>query len=67
MKEKLTPLEHRLMNLIIEGMECKNICEWLNINYNEYVKMKNNILKKLNINKIDKILYVAIKNGLVEF
>lgn len=59
-----TPLEKEVMQLLIEGYNACDILDWLGINYVEYLKTKNNILKKLEINRITQILPKAIELGL---
>ena len=67
MKEKLTPMETEVMRLLAEGMDCYGICDCLDIEYCEYKKLKNNVLKKLGIKKITQILSTAINVGLLKF
>ena len=67
MKEKLTPMELEVMCLLAEGMDCYGICDCLDIEYCEYKKLKNSVLKKLGIKKITQILATAINIGLLNF
>ena len=67
MVTNLTPLEYEVLHLLAEGMEGRTICEYLNIDYKLYTKTKNNILKKLKINSISKILITALNENLIKF
>ena len=60
----LTPLEKEVMQLLIEGYNARDILDWLGIDYIEYLKTKNNILRKLEINRVTHILPKAIELGL---
>lgn len=64
--DELTPLELRVMRLLAEGLDAFSICDWLGIDYPEYVKCKNSILKKLKIKRIAQILPVGVAHGLID-
>ncbi len=65
--DELTPLELRVMRLLAEGLDAFSIMDWLGIDYSEYVKCKNSILKKLKIKRIAQILPTAVTLGLIDF
>lgn len=65
--DKLTPLELKVMRLLAEGLDAYSIMNWLGIDYPEYVKCKNSILKKLKIKRITQILPTAVSLGLIDF
>lgn len=64
--DELTPLELKVMRLLAEGLDAYSICDWLGIDYSEYVKFKNSILKKLKIKRITQILPTAVSHGLID-
>lgn len=65
--DELTPLELRVLRLRAEGLDAFSIMDWLGIDYSEYVKCKNSILKKLKIKRIAQILPTAVTLGLIDF
>lgn len=65
--DELTPLELRVLRLLAEGLDAFSICDWLAIDYAQYVKCKNSILKKLKIKRITQILPTAVSLGLIDF
>lgn len=65
--DELNPLELKVMNLLAEGLDASSICNWINIDYQQYLKSKKSILKKLKIKRITEILPAAIKSGLIKF
>ncbi len=60
----LTQLEKDIMQLLIEGHNAREITDWLAIDYIQYKKSKNKILKELKITRITQILPAAINLGL---
>lgn len=60
----LTPLEKEVMQLLIEGYNACEILDCLGIDYNDYLKTKSKILKKLKVKRIIQILPHVLANGL---
>lgn len=65
--DELTPLELKVMRLLAEGLDAFSICDWLAIDYPQYVKCKNSILKKFKIKRITQILPIAVTLGMIDF
>lgn len=65
MQNKLSELEYNVMMLLAAGMDARAITDYLNISYKIYIKVKNNILKKLKIKTRNKILFTALENELI--
>lgn len=57
----LTPLEKEVMQLLIEGYNAYEILDCLGIDYNDYLKTKSKILKKLKVKRIIQILPASIE------
>jgi len=65
--DEFTPLELSVMRLLAEGLDAFAVCDWLGIDYKQYLEAKKNILKKLKIKRITQILPVAIYRGFMNF
>ncbi len=66
MQNKLSELEYNVMMLLAAGMDARAITDYLNISYKIYIKVKNNILKKLKIKTRTQILFTALENELIK-
>lgn len=66
MQNKLSELEYNVMMLLAAGMDARAITDYLNISYKIYIKVKNNILKKLKIKTRNQILFTALENELIK-
>lgn len=65
MLEILTEQEKEIATMLMQGQNYRVICEWIGINYKEYLKIKRSIFKKLNIKRVIQILPIAIKNKII--
>lgn len=63
MFKDLTEQEKEIALMLMQGQNCRTICEWFGIDYKEYVKIKKNIFKKLNIKRVTQLLPLAIVVG----
>ena len=62
MIEDLTDKEKAVMDMLIQGQNCRIITEWLCIDYPSYNSIRKSILKKLAVNRTTQLLRVAIEN-----
>jgi len=62
----LTDRETEVLRLIAEGFSNKEIAEKLFLSPRTIDTHRQNLMKKLNINKVVGLIKFAIKNGLVE-
>lgn len=65
MLEILTEQEKEIATMLMQGQNYRVICEWIGINYKEYLKIKKSIFKKLNIKRVTQILPIAVKYELI--
>lgn len=63
MIEDLTDKERAVMDMLIQGQNCRIITEWLCIDYPSYNSIRKSILKKLKINKITQLTRFAIESN----
>ena len=58
----LTDEEKVVMEMLIQGQQCRVITEWLSIDYISYNSIRKSILKKLAVNRTAQLLKIAIRN-----
>lgn len=66
MLETLTPKETEVLYMLIRGQNYREITDWLGLDYNEYVKLKRSIFKKLNVTRMNELIYVIWTANLLE-
>lgn len=66
MLETLTPKETEVLYMLIRGQNYRGITDWLGLDYNEYVKLKRSIFKKLNVTRMNELIYVIWSANLLE-
>lgn len=63
--ERLTPREREVLQLICEGRTNNNIAQVLKISTKTVDKHRANVMSKLNVHDVARLVRVAIKHGLV--
>ena len=63
---KLTPREHQVLLLLLEGVTSKEIAQKLGITFKTAASHRANILEKANVNRTVELLKYAIKNGIIQ-
>ena len=66
MLETLTPKETEVLYMLIRGQNYRGITDWLGLDHNEYVKLKRSIFKKLNVTRMNELIYVIWTANLLE-
>ena len=66
MLETLTPKETEVLYMLIRGQNYRGITDWLGLDYNEFVKLKKSIFKKLNVTRMNELIYVIWNANLLE-
>lgn len=66
MLEILTEQEKEIATMLMQGQNYRVICEWIGINYKEYLQIKRSIFKKLNIKRVTQILPAAVQEKLID-
>lgn len=65
MFKDLTEQEKEIAFMLMQGQNCRTICEWLGIDYREYVKINKSVFRKLGIRRITQLLPLAIEERMI--